>query len=193
MLPANNVAFKEWAAICQALAEGRQAIILRKGGVHEGRAGFQVAHGEFWLFPTYLHEAENGLVADGRQLLDRARAEQPRDGMIRLAQYVVVTDVLELTDERQLGGLAGEHLWSAQTVADRFHYRHPGLFALVVRVYNRDHPHVIPDSPHFGGCRSWVELPLSLPADGMRAALSDEQFFKRRDSVLAVPSLPFVT
>ena len=26
-------AFKEWAVICKALAEGRQALILRKGGI----------------------------------------------------------------------------------------------------------------------------------------------------------------
>ena len=26
-------AFKEWAVICQALATGRQALVLRKGGV----------------------------------------------------------------------------------------------------------------------------------------------------------------
>ena len=28
-------AFKEWAVICKVLAEGRQALILRKGGIAE--------------------------------------------------------------------------------------------------------------------------------------------------------------
>ena len=30
-----NVAFKEWAVVCQALAAGRQSVILRKGGIAE--------------------------------------------------------------------------------------------------------------------------------------------------------------
>jgi hypothetical protein len=193
MLPANHIAFKEWAAVCLALAEGRQTIILRKGGLHEGREGFRAAHREFWLFPTYMHEAERGLVADARGLLERACAEQPTDAMIRLAQYAVVTDVLDLNDERQLAALAGQHVWSAQTVADRFHYRRAGLFALVVRVYNRAQPHVIPDSPHLAGCRSWVDLPMELSTDQMHGALSDEAFEQRRGSVLAALSLPEAT
>ena len=41
-----------------ALGRGEQIIILRKGGIHEGRGGFQVDQPEFWLFPTpvsYTH------------------------------------------------------------------------------------------------------------------------------------------
>ena len=52
---------------------------------------------------------------------------------------------------------------SPQTVSARFHYRQPGLYLLVVRIYRRHEPFVIPESPHFAGCRSWVELPETLP------------------------------
>lgn len=34
------IAFKEWDIVCKALEEGRQSLILRKGGIHEGREGF---------------------------------------------------------------------------------------------------------------------------------------------------------
>ena len=37
-------------------APGREQIILRKGGIHEGRGGFQVDQPEFWLFPTLFHQ-----------------------------------------------------------------------------------------------------------------------------------------
>ena len=33
--------FKEWTLICDALGRGEQSIILRKGGIAEGRAGFR--------------------------------------------------------------------------------------------------------------------------------------------------------
>ena len=51
-----RTAFKEWAVICEALGSGRQSIILRKGGIHEGRGGFEFSHQEFALFPTRFHE-----------------------------------------------------------------------------------------------------------------------------------------
>ena len=49
-------AFKEWAVICRALAEGRQALILRKGGIAEPGPTFQPEHSHFWLYPTYGFE-----------------------------------------------------------------------------------------------------------------------------------------
>lgn len=192
MLSSNHVAFKEWAAVCAALAEGRQTLILRKGGIHEGREGFRVAHPEFWLFPTYVHEAVDGLVGDAQQLLEAARRTQPATGTVRIAQYAVVSDVFELQAELPLVRLAGQHVWSAQTIADRFHYRRPGLFLLVARIYTRDVPHVIPDSPHLAGCRTWVDLPESLSTDDLRPALDDAQFAALRERVAAAVAPPVV-
>jgi hypothetical protein len=51
-----SVGFKEWALVCEALGTGRQSIILRKGGIAEGRDGFSFQHREFFLFPTFFHE-----------------------------------------------------------------------------------------------------------------------------------------
>src|SRR5690242_14612220 len=56
-----GVAFKEWAGVCAALATGRQSLILRKGGIAEGPEGFAPEHTSFWLYPTHVHEAEQGL------------------------------------------------------------------------------------------------------------------------------------
>ena len=47
-----SAAFKEWAIVCEALGSGRQSILIRKGGVAEGRSGFAYEHSEFFLFPT---------------------------------------------------------------------------------------------------------------------------------------------
>ena len=53
---AGHAAFKEWEAIVEALGQGAQIILLRKGGIAEGRAGFQAKHPKFWLFPTRFHQ-----------------------------------------------------------------------------------------------------------------------------------------
>ena len=47
-------ALKEWALVCKLLLEGRQAIMLRKGGIDE--KGFWVEADEFFLYPTYFHQ-----------------------------------------------------------------------------------------------------------------------------------------
>ena len=51
--------------VCEALDRGHQTIILRKGGIHEGRAGFAFDHKEFFLFPTLFHEQEKHLRGSG--------------------------------------------------------------------------------------------------------------------------------
>jgi len=183
MHSSNHIAFKEWAAIDAALGDGIQTLIVRKGGIHEGRDGFRVAYGEFWIFPTYVHEAAAALEPEAATLLARALAGRPVGGLLQLAHYAVVHDVYEIHDEGLLARIAGEHIWSAKTIGERFHYRQPGLFVLVVRMYTAGVAHVIPDSPHFAGCRSWVELPVELSTAGLEPVLSDDEFARRRERI----------
>ena len=51
-----SIGFKEWSLVCEALGRGMQSVILRKGGIAEGREGFSFRHREFFLFPTFFHE-----------------------------------------------------------------------------------------------------------------------------------------
>src|SRR6266853_2059215 len=62
----NNIAFKEWAVVVDALGKGEQVLILRKGGIREPRGEFHVDHHEFWLFPTQYHEAERSIIPSKR-------------------------------------------------------------------------------------------------------------------------------
>lgn len=185
MLPANDIAFKEWAVICDSLSSGRQALILRKGGIHEGRDGFRVAHPEFWLFPTYLHESEGSerVIEAARGDLERVAANRPQAGSLRIGLYAVVRDVHEVRDQSTLRKLAGTHIWSDRSIDEKFHYRQPGLFALTVRIYRRREPLLIAESPHFAGCRSWVDLPQPLPTEGLKPVLDDTTFSSQRQAI----------
>ena len=66
----NSIALKEWAAVCLALSDGRQSLLLRKGGIAEGRGGFRMEHDEFWLFPTQFHQSPEQLTPGTSDLLD---------------------------------------------------------------------------------------------------------------------------
>ncbi|HET6424877.1 MAG TPA: DUF1802 family protein [Planctomycetaceae bacterium] len=186
MQPTNRWAFKEWAAVCSALLSGRQSLILRKGGIHEGRVGFRVDHPEFWLFATGFHQQPEALQPGA---MDHALS-QPASGTILLPGYAVVEAVEEIHDPAVLPRLSGHHVWSDRTIDERFHYRSPGLFALIVRVYRPPSPLALPDSPHFAGCRSWVDLPDELPTANLTPVLSDDEHPQRVIELQRALTLP---
>jgi hypothetical protein len=171
-----RIAFKEWAVICKALAQGRQALILRKGGIAESHEGFRVEHSRFWLYPTYVHQQQAGICEAYRPLLAEVEAERPPAGRLRLQHFAEVTAVERLTTLQQAEALAGLHGWSADTVIARFHYREPGLYALFVRLYRVPTAWELEETPAYAGCKSWVELDRELPTTGAVPVLSDEQF-----------------
>ena len=183
MQSSNRFAFKEWGVVCAALDSGRQSLILRKGGIHEGRDGFRVEHREFWLFPTEFHQQPGVLAPEAQSSLDEWRATETAAGMLVLRNYAVVEEVIELREETLLPRLHGLHIWSEQTLHDRFHYRTPGLFALLVRVHRRVEPLRMPQSPHFGGCRSWVDFPADLGTNGLASVLSNETHLTRMAAI----------
>ena len=169
-------AFKEWAVVCRALAEGRQALTIRKGGVSEDGGEFRVEHTRFWLYPTFVHQQEGGVRLDGAPLLAEAEAERPPAGAVRLTHWAEVAGVYRLHDLAGALKLNGLHLWNPQTIASRFAYRSPGLFVLPLRVYRAPQPAELPETAYYAGCRSWVELERALPTEGSHPVLDDAAF-----------------
>lgn len=166
-------AFKEWAVICRALAEGRQALILRKGGVAETAGAFHLEHARFWLYPTYTHQQRDGIQPDALPLLEQVESEKPAPGTIRLSHFAEVTGVYLVNDLVRAMVLAHLHIWADDTVQKRFEYRAPGLYVMPVRIYRAATAHDLPELPVYHGCRSWVELEQDLPTDGAAPVLSD--------------------
>jgi hypothetical protein len=171
-------AFKEWAVICRALAEGRQTLILRKGGIEEKGDTFEVEHIRFWLYPTYLHQKADALVPEAAPLLEQTLKDRPPEGVVRLSHFAEVAGIYQLHDIVGALKLTGLHLWSLETVEQRFVYRRPGLYVLPVRVYKAARPVDLVETPAYAGCRSWVELDQELPTEGAVPVLGDADFRK---------------
>jgi len=176
MLAQNHIALKEWAVVCRALAVGRQSLLLRKGGIHDPGGSFQLAHHEFWLYPTYEHERRDALADEADDLWQPTLAEQPPSGTVRIGLYAVVEEEFTVTDPAGLIGLDGLHVLSQNTVLDRFNYRAAGLFLLSVRVFTRERPCEIQEHPSFAGCRSWVDLGAPLSTAELTPVLDERRF-----------------
>src|SRR5690606_13104622 len=63
--------FKEWAAVCAAIAAGRQTVLLRKGGIQERDTIFEPDHRAFWLLPTRFHQSPEELTPDATEWIAR--------------------------------------------------------------------------------------------------------------------------
>jgi hypothetical protein len=154
-------AFKEWTLICDALGRGEQSLILRKGGIAEGRAGFRFQHEEFLLFPTLFHEQAAKLKVPAETELPAPRT----DGQLEVHLHGRVEWTQDLTDWPTVQRLAPLHLWQEFEIEKRFRQDEKQMVSLAfVRVSHLSTPFVFPDSPRYGGCRSWVQMP-DLPAE----------------------------
>lgn len=173
-------AFKEWAVICAALAQGKQALILRKGGIDED---FVVEHKRFWLYPTFTHQQQQGITPEARPLLDEVEASRAPAGTVRLGHWAEVTGIYQLRDLLSALMLGHLHLWSEETVRKRFAYRAPGLNVLLVRVYRAPQVHEVAELPAYHGCRSWVVLDKALKTDGSVPVLSDADYHELQHSL----------
>ena len=175
--------FKEWTLICAALGRGEQSIILRKGGIAEGRAGFRFQHEEFLLFPTLFHEQVSKLKLPPETPLPAPRS----DGQIEVRYSVRVKWTEDVTDWEKVRALAPFHLWQESEIEKRFRQDdQPGVSLAFVRVSRLSQPLVFPDSPRFGGCRSWIPLPELPPEITSEPVLDDATHREREAQIRAV-------
>jgi hypothetical protein len=168
------VAFKEWAGVCQALGEGRQSLIVRKGGIDEGPSGFTPEHQAFWLYPTYVHQAQQGLKTEPATSEKSPRTEPTISPEEVAIQFLAKVELIQhVTSEDRLAALAPFHVWTEETLRKRFAYRRPGLWVMGVRIFRRDSPWILQPSPEQLGCKSWVTLEPALSTADLHPVLDD--------------------
>jgi hypothetical protein len=169
------IAFKEWSLVCDALGAGRQSIILRKGGIAEGRSGFSWKHDEFALFPTHFHEQQQALRGAEGIVLPPPELAQHTVSLMAKVEFKTL-----LTDWAQIMALMPYHAWTEEILRERFDYTGERTISLaVLRVFRLAQPLQFPDAPGYGGCRSWVTVPDSPVAATAVPVLDDHSHTQR--------------
>ena len=156
-------ALKEWSAAVHAMLDGRQTVLLRKGGIHEKR--FEVGPGltgRFLLFPTVAHSHAERVRPEHRDLLEAAAADSTEDAVMLRAGAKVVA-VVEVNRPEALEEIAPLHIWTAESVrADRLDFRPKHrLTVLVLQVSPLVEPLRLARTPDYAGCTSWVHIPAT--------------------------------
>lgn len=153
-------ALKEWSAAVHALLDGRQTVLLRKGGIGEKR--FEVAAREFLLFPTVAHSHAGRVRPEHQDLLSAAAADSTEDRLLVRAAAKVVA-ALPVNRTEGLEEIEDLHIWTAESVrADRLDFRPKHKLAvLVVSAIPLAEPAWVRRTADYAGCKSWVQLPAA--------------------------------
>jgi hypothetical protein len=176
------IAFKEWVVITDLLGRGEQILILRKGGIHEKRGGFQVEHRGFFLFPTLFHQQRESVVSEAQLRCDEILPRFSDKSSVSIEYWVEVADTRWITDWAKIEKLAPFHAWTEAVIRDRFGWgKDEGIFVIIARVYQLAAPRIIPVLKEYGGCKSWVELDTAtVPSlEGKTPVLSENDFRKK--------------
>ena len=158
-----------------ALGRGEQIVILRKGGIAEGRGGFRAEHDRFWLFPTRFHQQSEGVIESARERFEKL--QWPAEDVLKIEFGAEVVEARQLASLDQAKCLAGQHIWREEVIADRFDWgREQGIYAMAVRVQRLLEPMELPMLERYGGCKSWVELEPPMDFSLTEPVLNDSDF-----------------
>ena len=149
---------KEWATVVKALENGKQTVILRKGGILETASGFEIESKKFLLFPTWEHQEIKHVKSEYHDFLNQTLNHKPREG------YNIITSIAEVLDHRDISSnniiddLSSFHVWSNEYIKERINWMpEKPLKAIFLKVYT--FPQIeIPLQSDFEGCKSWIEL-----------------------------------
>ena len=181
-----TTALKEWAVAIEALRDGRQILLVRKGGIREETRHFRIRAEQFLLFPTYEHQAPELLQAPYRDDLARVLAA-PRDpARVRIDTWAELTDQFVVSEPWQVEAVAAHYCWSLQYAEERLRWkpRHP-LLVMAVRAYRLAEPRQLESRPEYGGCQSWLTLADDVPTTGLTPVLTDAEYTARLAAVRA--------
>ena len=155
-----SVALKEWAVVIEAIAQGKQSYLLRKGGISENSQGFELLHDEFLLFPTWEHQQKDWIQSNFHSLFNELVPENP--DRIQLKYQGSVGQIFHAPeDRRDLTAVAGPNIWGPSFVDMRYDYRPDlPLYVVEIKIQRLSSLIDIEYTAAQRGCKSWVELDL---------------------------------
>ena len=173
-----DVALKEWAVICDLLAEGSLAFLLRKGGIFEdhGPGRFRLEYDRFALFPAWEHQRPERIKPAYRA---RVQVFDHEPEQITIGAIGHAVKLWQVPGRAAFDQLEDLHPWEPEQIDMRFNYKpERPLYLVAVRAYRLPRPVTIANGDTYAGCRSWVDLNAGDEVDdtGAEPVLSDGAF-----------------
>ncbi|MGL5131344.1 MAG: DUF1802 family protein [Planktothrix sp.] len=173
-----NYALKEWDMAIQALERGETIMLLRKGGISEGRT-FQINQNRVLLYPTFEHQNPTLLKPEYANFVQSV-ASGWHPETVKISSFAEITDILSWNNtknESLINSLIKYHIWNQEFVRDRLQFKpDKPLYILLLRTYKLSQIYDIPYHPSYGGCRSWIELQEMISLENIAPVLTQEDY-----------------
>lgn len=174
------VALKEWATVLQALAQGEQLVLIRKGGLIEPGSGFELRSPVFVFYPTFEHQAVNFLRTPYRRYFDEAVRTRAPEGNVRVAFAGRAVSSVQSAQPGLVERLSPFHIYNEAFVNQRLKWQpDQPLSVIVIRAYRLAAPSLLPVRSRYAGCTSWVDLESSVSLRNAAPVLEDAAFHRR--------------
>ncbi|MCP4520493.1 MAG: DUF1802 family protein [Cytophagales bacterium] len=151
--------FKEWTKVVQALGEGRQQIILRKGGIIEENGSFSVQEDDFLLLPTLYHQQNEKIKQSWLNEVGEEDIYYQNHQQVWIRFEAFVKEVRQINSWKELAKLDDQHVWREDVIQERYErWQEHQVTLLVVDVKKLEPPILLDLLPEHGGCKSWIEI-----------------------------------
>ncbi len=170
-------ALKEWATVVKALEQGKQTVILRKGGILETASGFNIESKKFFLFPTWRHQETKHVKPEFHDFLNNVLDNKPEEGFNKISSYAEVLYEKDIESNDVINQLSSFHVWSDSYIQERRDWKPEKPMKAVFLRTVRIHEFNLPLEPEFSGCKSWIELNSNFESG--ESALNNNEINKK--------------
>ena len=168
---------KEWATVVKALEQGKQTVILRKGGILETASGFNIESKKFFLFPTWEHQETKHVKPEFHDFLNNVLNKRPNEGFNKISSYAEVMYEKDVEDEEIINNLTEFHVWSDSYIQERRRWMPEkpmrAVFLKTIKIPEFN----LSLKPEFSGCKSWIELNSNFESG--ESALNDNEIDRK--------------
>ncbi len=178
-------ALKEWDTAVTALLNGQTILLLRKGGIREHQGEFAVVTRQALLLPTFEHQKPELIKPEFQALVSSEPGEETPE-WVSFRGWAEITHEFTLPSTSAALDLVPDLIWTSQFVQERLQWQSERpLYGLLLRVYRLTVPAALPWHRGYRGCRSWVELGLSVSVEASTPVLAGADYQHRVARILA--------
>jgi len=175
---------KEWASIVNALENGDQTILLRKGGILDVASGFKIESKKFILFPTQEHQNEVNIKPQFYKHLEHAKQNPPKNGFNKITSYAEVLAEADISSDEKIRDLSSFHIWSDKYINERRDWKPENpMKVMFLKTYKIPELET-PLKSEYQGCKSWININEEIPVG--KSVLRDTEIKPKLDKFMEI-------
>ncbi|MEE2961390.1 MAG: DUF1802 family protein [Myxococcota bacterium] len=176
--PEINKGLREWSVACEAIRQGQQVFLLRKGGLNQPNKPENVVPEQPFAFvPNYQFQNQMAIKPEACRLYRPQLQASEDDTKVEITTVGVITESMSIENPVQAHRLWERHVWTADYLTERINTRPElKLHLMYVRAYALPEPITIERPEPLNKLVSWIDLPCTINTQNAKPVLQDPQY-----------------